>query len=158
MRTYVGVVAGALIGLFAQPVWAQGTDCEQARCSFQSSVSSDCPCDDPRFTNHGRYVSCVAHVVNRLSRDGSIPTNCKGKIKRCAARSTCGKVGRVTCTITSTGTCDTTTGTCTEGTSASGTCTSDADCSSTRCHVSTADLCAAAGGAAGQGSCCASCQ
>jgi len=103
----------ALVGAFLVGAWvavpatwirAQQPDCEAARCSLQSSIDSCCS----NAKNHGQFVSCVAHAVNAASRDGSIPTNCKGKVTRCAARSTCGKEGFVTCTPT----CDTTTGTC----------------------------------------------
>src|SRR5512143_2045383 len=104
----MGVIA--LMGLVA-PAVAQ-TDCEAARCAVQAALDTQCPCS--AATNHGRHVSCVAHVVNQLSKSGTIPTNCKGKITRCAARSVCGKPGFVTCQVPQLGTCDTTTGTCVE--------------------------------------------
>src|SRR5689334_5382404 len=120
------VVAGfiAVLGMTA-PARAQ-VDCEAARCAVQDAINQKCPCD--AATNHGRHVSCVAHVIKQLSDAGQIPVSCKGKVQRCAARSTCGKPGTVTCTRTETGTCDTTVGTCTTGVSATGTCSSDAEC------------------------------
>jgi hypothetical protein len=130
--------------------------CEAARCAVQAALDQECPCSTA--TNHGKHVSCVAHVVNRLAKDGTVPTNCKGKIKRCAARSICGKPGTVTCQIPQLGTCDTTTGTCVED--ATIVCTSDADCViGSRCSTKhSADLCTAAGGSVGAGtSCCADC-
>src|SRR5262245_37215795 len=51
-------------------------------------------------TNHGTYVSCVAGVANTRANDGLLPQNCKGKVKKCAAKSNCGKPGFVTCCIT----------------------------------------------------------
>jgi hypothetical protein len=63
-------------------------DCEPARCAVQAALEAECPCT--AASNHGRHVSCVAHVVKRLADEGTIPVNCKGKIKRCAARSVCG--------------------------------------------------------------------
>lgn len=42
-------------------------------------------------TNHGRYVSCVAHLTNRLKKAGDISGKEKGKIQSCAARSDIGK-------------------------------------------------------------------
>jgi hypothetical protein len=154
-------MTAALLGLIlVQRVSAQ-TDCEAARCAVQQALNESCPCDDARFTNHGRYVSCVARTVNKLSKDGVIPTNCKGKVKRCAARSTCGKAGAVACTINEPGTCDVTAGTCTVGTLASGltVCATDADCiASSRCSVKrSTERCDAAGGISGSGTCCASC-
>src|SRR5215471_20698478 len=55
-------------------------------------------------SNHGAYVSCVAGVAKSLS-SGTTPTlpkNCKGAVKKCAAHSACGKTDAVTCCFTST--------------------------------------------------------
>ncbi|HSQ01441.1 MAG TPA: hypothetical protein VL049_29825 [Candidatus Dormibacteraeota bacterium] len=131
-------------------------DCEPARCAVQAAIDTQCPC--AAATNHGQHVSCVAHVVKKLSADGTIPTQCKGKITRCAARSICGKAGFVTCQIPVTGTCDTTTGTCVEN--ATLTCVIDTDCViGSKCKTkSSGDLCLASGGVVGAGtSCCAAC-
>src|SRR5437870_10866526 len=51
-------------------------------------------------TSHGQYVSCVAHQVNDNT---SVPPECRGAVKRCAAKSICGKQARgfVTCCRTS---------------------------------------------------------
>jgi hypothetical protein len=128
-------------------------DCEPARCAVQSAIQLACPCDGQ--TNHGRYVSCVAHVVKRLSDEGQIPINCRGKIRRCAARSTCGKAGFVTCRVP-VDSCDLGTGTCTGNPAQA--CATDLDCGS-RCSVKrTAELCQALGGVPGaSGSCCSNC-
>jgi hypothetical protein len=96
-------------------------------------------------------------------------STCKGKVKRCAARSTCGKANFETCLLSRTGTCDAVLGLCTRGTSAIGTCTSDADCVVTRCKIMRAfprdavpvdgeDRCTLMGGIPGTGTCCAGCQ
>src|SRR5262245_60867219 len=108
-------VAGfGLIGVGGQAL-ADPPDCEPARCATESGIASQCPCfgvpTGTASANHGRYVSCVAHEVNRLAKSKTIPTNCKGKIRRCAARSICGKEGSVVCLIPLLGTCDTTAGT-----------------------------------------------
>src|SRR5262245_12086922 len=106
----VGLLAWCAIGGQAA---AAPPDCEAARCAVQSDLA-ECPCDlgvpggTAAATNHGHYVSCVAHAVNGLAKDKTIPNNCKGKIRRCAARSTCGKPGAVVCLIPRLGTCDTT--------------------------------------------------
>jgi hypothetical protein len=158
MRTAL-VVAGlaGLIGLVA-PVRAQQVDCEAARCAAQDAINQQCPCDGA--TNHGRHVSCVAHVIKQLVDAGQIPVTCKGKVQHCAARSTCGKAGAVTCTRTFFGTCDTETQTCTDGSSATGTCVSDSDCVvRTRCStMRSEERCVAVGGVAGTGTCCAACE
>ncbi len=50
--------------------------------------------------NHGAYVSCIAHAANDLAKGGTLPNSCRGAVKKCAARSACGKPGFVTCCIT----------------------------------------------------------
>ncbi len=97
MKVIVGIVAGIILSITptgranAEPV-----DCEAARCTVQASIDDECPCADAK--NHGRYTACVARVVNRLAREGSIPKRCQNKINGCAIRSTCGKRdGAVSC-------------------------------------------------------------
>ena len=155
-------VAGfGLVGTVGQAV-AAPPDCEPARCAVQSAIESECPClgvpGGTASANHGRYVSCVARVVNGFAKDGDVPKNCKGKIKRCAARSVCGKEGAVTCLIPRLGTCDTSNGVCVENPALA--CTSDADCVlSTRCKIKrSAELCIARGGTVGTSpTCCPDC-
>jgi hypothetical protein len=54
--------------------------------------------------SHGQYVSCIAHEAKALSTgDGAtLPKSCKGAVKKCAARSVCGKQDRgfATCCVT----------------------------------------------------------
>jgi len=136
-------------GIFAQ---TGPPDCEAERCAAQAAINRDCPaCSEA--SNHGRYVSCVAHVVKRTVSPG-----CRGKAVRCAARSTCGKAGFVTCEIP-TDTCDLSAGspgTCVGNPSIS--CTTDFDCG-TRCRIKSSDVrCTAAGGRVGASStCCPAC-
>jgi len=77
-----------------------------ADCQSASSKNGSAPCTG----NHGQYVSCVARAANDAVRNHELDPNCKGKITRCAARSTCGKEGFVTCTICNPGTCTITNG------------------------------------------------
>ncbi len=150
----LGIIALGLLALAITPSWAARPDCEPARCAVQAAIADECPCDGQE--NHGRYVSCVAHVVKRLSAPGGpIPTNCKGKVTRCAARSTCGKPGFVTC-LTPADTCDLTTGTCVEDPSL--VCLTDLDCGA-KCKIrSSAESCELRGGTVGTASnCCANC-
>ena len=152
MRHAVVAVAFAL-SFGWSPAHAVKVDCEPARCATQSAVAAECPCEGQ--ANHGQYVSCVAHVVRRLASDGTIPINCKGKVTRCAAKSTCGKPGFVTCLIP-TDTCDLTTGFCIDDPTIA--CTTDLDCGA-KCKIkSTADGCVARSGVVGTSTtCCASC-
>ena len=54
--------------------------------------------------SHGKYVSCIAHQVKALSsgETPTLPKSCKGAVKKCAARSACGKQakGFATCCTT----------------------------------------------------------
>ena len=87
-------------------------------------------------TSHGQYVSCVAHQVNQNT---SLPKECRGAAKKCAARSTCGKPGFVTCCRTS----SSGTTKCSTKSSASG-CTDHAPAGGSACvgtHPSCCDAC-----------------
>jgi len=132
---------------------AAATDCDPARCAVQSAIDQECNCTTA--SNHGRYVSCVTHVVRRLTEGGTVPNTCRGKVTSCAARSTCGKAGFVACLIP-TDVCDTATGMCTGNPMVP--CMTNLECGS-RCKVSkSAELCAEHGGTVGAGpSCCRSC-
>jgi len=160
MKLVIGLIAAATLVLVGSPTFAQ-TDCAAARCAVQSAIDQHCPCTGQ--TNHGQYVSCVAHQIHDLARSGQIPTNCKGKVTRCAARSTCGKADFITCTVP-TGTCGTPCSAnpsatcCADATTP---CTTDAQCG-TRCTIKHAlpgtepQVCPSPG-VVGSGSCCASC-
>src|SRR5512139_173521 len=165
MRTSFLCASVLVLATWAVPTWAQvpepTPDCNAYRCAVQAAIDANCPCGTA--DNHGRYVSCVAHQVKQLSNTGVIPKRCKGKVQRCAARSTCGKAGRETCRLP--GTCDLTTGTCVRP--ASGSCTSDADC--VTCKMmwqypgktptpGVPDQCTLLLGTPGTGTCCPACQ
>ena len=72
----------------------QGTD-KAAVDGARAQVQTDCTCDhaDPPTVNHGQYVSCAAGVAQTRTTDPTLPlpNNCKSAVKKCAARSTCGK-------------------------------------------------------------------
>ena len=136
MKRIASVFLGVMIGFgFGAPALAQEEPltCEDYRCQFQTQIEEECRCSENG--NHGRYVSCVAHVVKDLVDQG-LPTNCTGKLKRCAARSVCGKQDRGfhTCTTFEYSTCDTTTFLCAhDGVTA---CAVDTDCVvSSRCKT-----------------------
>jgi hypothetical protein len=169
----------------AQTPTATPVDCEAVRCQVQSTLDQCAaapavPTQRPGngqanstghgqggSMHHGRYVRCVARTLHSLD----VPQVCRGAVMQCAARSTVGRPGFETCTVPTFGSCDTSSGTCTEGTLAAGltACTADTDCpSGTQCHVMRAfapdvtptpgaDQCTLAGGTPGTGSCCPSC-
>ena len=137
---------------------APSTDCEPYRCAFQTEVNDSCRCTQDGSSNHGQYVSCVAHAVKRIADRGDMPTSCKGKIKRCAARSVCGKPDFIVCSIPVEGVCDLATGSCIRG--LDGPCLTDAECATTKCKIkSSTDGCTNAGGTevVGATTCCPGC-
>src|SRR5262245_53329408 len=67
----------------------------QAVADARIQVAADCTCSDT--VPHGTYVACAAGIANARATAGTLPMSCKGAVKRCAARSTCGKPGAVTC-------------------------------------------------------------
>src|SRR6266566_6739771 len=71
---------------------------------------ADEQCDCATAANHGAYVSCVDAVAAAAVADGSLRPECEDTVISCAAQSTCGRPGVVTCcTTNSTGqtTCST---------------------------------------------------
>jgi len=60
----------------------------------RAAVAANCDCAGAE--NHGAYVSCAVAQINA----NIVNKSCKGVVKKCAARSTCGKPGFVTCCIT----------------------------------------------------------
>src|SRR5689334_8166507 len=61
----------------------------------RASIAETCDCSDA--TPHGQYVRCAVSVVRTAVITGHVPSYCKGAVVRCAAHSTCGTPGSVTC-------------------------------------------------------------
>ena len=102
MRTFVGCLAmvGVLLAI-GQPAYAgcgANAGDEQAVIDARNAAASTCNC--ATATNHGAYVKCVAGVANTRAKNNQLPKNCTGAVKKCAAHSSCGKPGFVTCCIT----------------------------------------------------------
>jgi hypothetical protein len=160
----------AIVIALAAPTSAQTptptpVDCDAVRCQVQSALDANCSCDGS--SNHGRYVSCVVRTLKGMD----IPRQCRGKVVRCAAISTCSKPGFQTCVRPRFGSCDLTTGACVRGTLRDGltSCTAHTDClAGTFCTIMRAfspretptpggDRCTVLGGVPGMGSCCGNC-
>ena len=111
MRTFIsGLVVGSML-LGAGVVYAKCGDAagdEDAVKSARSQVATDCNCANPQPNGtHGDFVKCAADITKtRSSLDpmdpNFLPKQCKGIVKKCAAKSTCGKPGFVTCCFTTT--------------------------------------------------------
>lgn len=96
MRSFAtGMVALAMIVIAPTAAPAKKCTDDAAVAAARAAASSECDC--ATATNHGRYVSCVAQVATELVDSGDLPGECKGEVVRCAAKSTCGKPGAVTC-------------------------------------------------------------
>lgn len=155
MRTLIlGLMLAGGVALLGSPAQAACTDPDAP--AVRDRILAECPCTG----NHGQHVSCVAHKLKDAVSSGELDVNCKGKVVRCAARSTCGKKsGFVTCSICDPGTC--TNGLCDDGLTE---CTDSSECAavlrrcSTKSDASKCVVPATAPGATavvGSGSCCA---
>ena len=60
----------------------------------RAQVAGDCDC---RGTTHATYVRCAAHIANDRVAVEQLRPQCRKALKRCAARSTCGRPGAITC-------------------------------------------------------------
>src|ERR1051326_1296965 len=127
-------LAVALAGTAALITSVAHAGCSDPRLpSVRDSILASCQGassngNGPCTGNHGQYVSCVARGANDAVRNHELDVNCKGKVTRCAARSTCGKKeGFVTCTICNPGTFTVVdgSGTCDDGTT---TCVDSSTC------------------------------
>lgn len=111
MRTLIAAMAAfALLIGSGQVAFANCTDDDpdgsktaaarltaEQNCEAQGLGCSTAP-------SHGAYVSCIAHEAKALStgENAPLPVTCRGAVKRCAAKSVCGKQDRgfTTCCIT----------------------------------------------------------
>ncbi len=71
----------------------------QAAAAIEAAIEAQCHCLEA--ANHGAFVRCATRVAKDAVKAGTLPKRCKGAVKHCAARSTCGKPGFVTCCRTS---------------------------------------------------------
>jgi len=90
----VAALAASFLAFAAQrsdakcdPTGADAADFAAAR----KAVADNCDCTGA--ANHGTFVSCAADQANKTLMNKS----CRGQVVKCAARSTCGKPGFVTC-------------------------------------------------------------
>ncbi len=165
-KVALGTAIALSIGLTSTAEAARPAPCDpeillpsgQCPADVGAAVAQCCPCDAPSFTNHGGYVRCVAHAANALRKAGCLDDSARRSIKKCAARSTCGKPGFVTCCQSRPGVCGPN-GECTR-TDPPVSCTTDEECPpQVRCTTKrSVELCVAAGGTPGApGSCCGAC-
>ncbi len=66
-----------------------------AAAAVRAQIASQCSC--AAATKHHAYVKCAAGVVKTAVKLGTLPKDCAGSVRKCAAKSTCGTSGFVTC-------------------------------------------------------------
>src|SRR6185295_13078785 len=96
MRSALVLATVFTLALTASSAWAE-PDCEAARCVADAAIASQCPCD--AATSNGTYRSCVSRALRDLVNAGLFPRDCRGTVKRCAARSTCGRPQFIACDL-----------------------------------------------------------
>ena len=168
------VVFAGCLTLSSVLTWAKGRpDPITCPTDVVAALAEMCPCDGTTmpddsaqpWRNHGKYVSCVVRYRNALRKAGCFTDDSvRRTLARCAARSTCGKVGAVLCCSYEMGTCNdpapgdmVAAGVCSNDAALA--CDVDADC--TKSHASVARdeaVCAERGGTVvGGGSVCTPC-
>jgi len=73
--------------------------CTDAEALTRTRAAVDAQCDCAG-ASHRSYVKCAVAVAKAAVRAGTLPKTCRGKVKRCAAHSTCGRPGFATCCLT----------------------------------------------------------
>jgi len=81
---------------FAQRCDPTGADAA-AIAAARAAADAACDCNAPD-QSHGQYVSCAVQAIN----SSGLRMQCRGFVKKCYSRSTCGKPGFVTCCRTRT--------------------------------------------------------
>lgn len=79
---------------YGAPCGARPDDAAQSDAA-RAAVAAECPCETA--ASHGAHVSCVSRVLNGRVAGGTLRPACRSAIRRCAARSTCGRPGAATC-------------------------------------------------------------
>jgi hypothetical protein len=85
-----------LLAAGAAPAANRNCDPDEV-AAVRAEAEAQCNCE--AAANHGEYVDCVAAVARDALRNGTLTRGCKGAVVRCAAQSTCGRPGFVTCCL-----------------------------------------------------------
>src|SRR5438094_5476845 len=93
-----GILAVAcMLSLWTDMAHGACTD-PSAAAATRAMAETQCPC---AATSHREYVKCVASVAKSAVASGSLPKQCRRAVLICAAQSTCGRPGFVSCCRTS---------------------------------------------------------
>ncbi len=102
MRAKGSLAVAMAFGLLALSARSSSARCDATGAdaadvaAARAAVAAKCDCSGP---NHGQYVRCAADQA-RLTL---VNQQCRGAVVKCAAKSTCGKAGFVTCCRTNAG-------------------------------------------------------
>jgi hypothetical protein len=95
VRSFLALTVFFALGSVAYAKCGDDPGDAAAVAAARAQVDTDCPCGT--FTNHGQYVKCAKTVAIDRANANTLPKQCKGSVIKCAAKSTCGKPGFVTC-------------------------------------------------------------
>jgi hypothetical protein len=93
-----GLLAFSLLFVVAGQAQAKcGDNPGDAAAVADARDEVDAECNCAGVLNHGTFVKCAKEIAKARVEALTLPKNCKGAVVRCAAKSTCGKPGFVTC-------------------------------------------------------------
>ena len=91
----IGVVLATSPSVWAAACALSPTDLQVKRGTYEAACAAMVPPEGCATAgNHGQYVKCISQ---QASADATLPRSCHGAVVKCAAKSTCGKSGFVTC-------------------------------------------------------------
>jgi hypothetical protein len=89
------LVLGAAPRAFSAACALSASDLQAKRATYDAACAAmSPPAGCATASTHGQYVKCISA---QEKADTTLPTSCRGAVKKCAAKSTCGKSGFVTC-------------------------------------------------------------
>src|SRR5439155_362978 len=97
MRLGILIVSSLVLAAARPGFPACGDQAADAQAVADTRAAAASECDCAAAASHASYVYCVVRVANTAARRGTLRPQCRTAVVRCAARSTCGRPGDVTC-------------------------------------------------------------
>jgi hypothetical protein len=95
VRSFLALSVFFALGQVAYAKCGDAAGDAAAVAAARAEVDATCNC--ATAPNHGTYVKCAKDIAKARADAMTLPKNCKGAVIKCAAKSTCGKPGFVTC-------------------------------------------------------------
>ena len=95
MRSLVLLVLVAASSAYALAPCGNAPGDDQMVAAARAAVDATCNCAG--VATHAEYVRCAADVARARVEANELRPQCRGAVRRCAAKSTCGKPGAVAC-------------------------------------------------------------